>query len=144
MKPRSSYSKTAFILLFSVFLVAAVTKAKSSLPDITLEQAKEINANNEEYQIKSPEEELLLTWFKVVEKSEANTFLNTTQIAVRLSEHAKLTITDSSVQKLGKALKKHNFLRLKKNGSFVYALYEKSYEEVDKEISEKDKDELIL
>ncbi|EDQ8323781.1 histidine phosphatase family protein, partial [Salmonella enterica subsp. enterica serovar Javiana] len=25
MKPRSSYSKTAFILLFSVFLVAAVT-----------------------------------------------------------------------------------------------------------------------
>lgn len=43
MKPRSSYSKTAFILLFSVFLVAAVTKAKSSLPDITLEQAKEIN-----------------------------------------------------------------------------------------------------
>ncbi|HHO2495794.1 histidine phosphatase family protein, partial [Salmonella enterica subsp. enterica serovar Kentucky] len=27
MKPRSSYSKTAFILLFSVFLVAAVTKA---------------------------------------------------------------------------------------------------------------------
>lgn len=108
------------------------------------EEIKEINANNEEYQIKSPEEELLLTWFKVVEKSEANTFLNTTQIAVRLSEHAKLTITDSSVQKLGKALKKHNFLRLKKNGSFVYALYEKSYEEVDKEISEKDKDELIL
>ncbi|EJK4348874.1 lipopolysaccharide core heptose(II)-phosphate phosphatase, partial [Salmonella enterica subsp. enterica serovar Typhimurium] len=46
MKPRSSYSKTAFILLFSVFLVAAVTKAKSSLPDITLEQAKEINADN--------------------------------------------------------------------------------------------------
>ena len=45
MKPRSSYSKTAFILLFSVFLVAAVTKAKSSLPDITLEQAKEINAD---------------------------------------------------------------------------------------------------
>lgn len=46
MKPHSSYSKTAFILLFSVFLVAAVTKAKSSLPDITLEQAKEINADN--------------------------------------------------------------------------------------------------
>lgn len=46
MKPRSSYSKTAFILLFSVFLVAAVTKAKSSLPNITLEQAKEINADN--------------------------------------------------------------------------------------------------
>ncbi|EBS9721145.1 lipopolysaccharide core heptose(II)-phosphate phosphatase [Salmonella enterica] len=46
MKPRSSYSKTAFILLFSVFLVAAVTKAKSSLPDITLEQAKEMNADN--------------------------------------------------------------------------------------------------
>ena len=102
------------------------------------EEIKEINANNEQYQLRSPEEELLLTWFKVVEKSEANSFLNTTQIAVRLAERAKLTITDGSVQKLGKALKKHNYLRLKKNGSFVYALYEKSFEEVEKEMLEDD------
>lgn len=104
------------------------------------EEIKEINSNNEQYQLRSPEEELLLTWFNVVEKSEANVFYNTTQIAVRLAERAKLTITDGSVQKLGKALKKHNYLRLKKNGSFVYALYEKSFEEVEKEILEDDEE----
>ena len=32
------------------------------------EEIKEINANNEQYQLRSPEEELLLTWFEPVEK----------------------------------------------------------------------------
>ncbi|MEF6481929.1 lipopolysaccharide core heptose(II)-phosphate phosphatase [Escherichia coli] len=45
MKPRSYYSKAAFIILFSAFLVAAATKAKNSLPNITLEQAKEMSAD---------------------------------------------------------------------------------------------------
>jgi hypothetical protein len=33
--------------------------------------------------------------------------------------------------KLGKALKKHNFTRLKKEGIYVYAMSEKTHEEVD-------------
>ena len=97
------------------------------------EEIKEINANNEQYQLRSPEEELLLTWFKVSDKENANAFLNTTQIAVKLAERAKLNITDGTVHKLGKALKKLNYLRLKRNGSYVYALYEKSFDEVETE-----------
>ena len=95
------------------------------------EEIKEINANNEQYQLRSPEEELLLTWFKVANKESANTFLNTTQIAVKLAEKTKLNITDGTVHKLGKALKKHQYLRIKRSGSYVYALQEKSLDEVE-------------
>ena len=48
------------------------------------EEIKEINANNEQYQIMSPEEELLLTWFEPAEKDKAQYFFNTTQIAQNL------------------------------------------------------------
>ena len=117
------------------------------------EEIKNITANNEQYQLHSPEEELLLTWFEPAYKNELNqytdsqsnvlplhstgivggglTFLNASQIATKLAERAKINISDGTINKLGKALKKHNFLRLKKNGIFVYALIENTYEEVD-------------
>jgi hypothetical protein len=95
------------------------------------EEIKSITENNEQYQLRSPEEELLLTWFKPCEKEKANAFLNASQIASKLAEKAKINITDATINKLGKALIKHNFLRLKKNGIFVYALIENTWEEVD-------------
>ena len=95
------------------------------------EEIKSITENNEQYQLRSPEEELLLTWFEPCEREDANAFLNTSQIASKLAEKAKINITDSTINKLGRALKKHNFLKLKKNGIFVYALTENSWEEVD-------------
>ncbi|WES98273.1 VapE family protein [Chryseobacterium arthrosphaerae] len=57
------------------------------------EEIKEINANNEQYQLKSPEEELLLTWFEPAEKSKAQYFFSTTQIAQILSNRANITST---------------------------------------------------
>ena len=95
------------------------------------EEIKEINANNEQYQIKSPEEELLLTWFENATKNTAKYFLNTTQILQILTIRANINITDSSVIKLGKALRKHNFTRIMKNNSYVYAVNLLEYEEVD-------------
>ena len=95
------------------------------------EEIKSITENNEQYQLHSPEEELLLTWFSPCERNEANIFLNASQIAAKLAEKAKINITDGTINKLGKALKKHNFIRLKKNGLAVYALIENTWEEVD-------------
>ena len=95
------------------------------------EEIKEINQNNEQYQLRSPEEELLLTWFEPATKQNANTFMNTTQIAVALAERAKMNITDGTVHKLGRALKKHNFLRHTKNNAYVYALKELTFSEVE-------------
>lgn len=95
------------------------------------EEIKNITENNEQYQLRSPEEELLLTWFEPCDREKANAFLNASQIAAKLAERAKFNINDSVINKLGKALKKHNFQRIKKQGIYVYALLEKTYEEVD-------------
>ena len=101
------------------------------------EEIKEINANNEQCQLRSPEEELLLTWFESAEKENANAFYNASQIAVRLAELSKINISDGVVNKLGKALKKHGFLRLAKNKSYVYAVKEFSFEQVEERTKQK-------
>jgi hypothetical protein len=95
------------------------------------EEIKNITENNEQYQLRSPEEELLLTWFEPCDRQTATLFLNASQIAAKLAERAKITINDGTINKIGKALKKHNFIRLKKGGIYVYSLLEKSYEDVD-------------
>jgi hypothetical protein len=95
------------------------------------EEIKSITENNEQYQLHSPEEELLLTWFEPCEREKASLFLNASQIGAKLAERAKINLNDGTINKIGKALKKHNFVRLMRNGSPVYALKEFSYEEVD-------------
>ena len=103
------------------------------------EEIKNITANNEQYQLHSPEEELLLTWFEPCSKEEATLFLNASQIASKLADRTKLNLNDGTINKLGKALKKHNFIKISKKTGYVYAVKELSYEEVDlknKDISE--------
>jgi hypothetical protein len=95
------------------------------------EEIKSITENNEQYQLHSPEEELLLTWFEPCSKEEATLFLNASQIAAKLADRTKLNLNDGTINKLGKALKKHNFTRLMRQGKPVYAVKEYSYEEVD-------------
>ena len=102
------------------------------------EEIKEINANNEQYQIRSPEEELLLTWFDLADRETANAFLNTSQIGAKLADKAKLNITDGTVMKLGKALKKHGYLRLSKKNGYVYAVKELTWDEVENKNREKE------
>lgn len=102
------------------------------------EEIKEINTNNEQYQIRSPEEELLLTWFEVADKVTANTFLNATQIGAKLADQAKLNITNGTVMKLGKALKKHGYLRLSKKNGYVNVVKELTWDEVESKNKEKE------
>lgn len=102
------------------------------------EEIKEINTNNEQYQIRSPEEELLLTWFEIADRTTANNFINTTQIAAKLADKAKLNITDGTVMKLGKALKKHGYLRLSKKNGYVYAVKELTWDEVEQKNKEQE------
>ncbi|MGV1012554.1 MAG: VapE domain-containing protein [Flavobacterium sp.] len=103
------------------------------------EEIKSITENNEQYQLRSPEEELLLTWFEPCPKEEATLFLNASQIAAKIADRTKLNLNDGTINKLGKALKKHNFTRLMRQGKPVYAVKEFTYEEVDaknKEVEE--------
>jgi hypothetical protein len=75
---------------------------------------------------------LLLTWFEPCERENANAFLNTSQIAAKLADKVKINITDGTINKLGKALKKHNFIRFNTKNGYVYSLNEFSYEEWNK------------
>ncbi|WP_158728247.1 MULTISPECIES: VapE domain-containing protein [unclassified Flavobacterium] len=95
------------------------------------EEIKSITANNEQYQLRSPEEELLLTWFEPIERENATLFLNASQIAAKLAERTKLNLNDATINKLGKALKKHNFIKISKKTGYVYAVKELTFEEVD-------------
>ncbi|AYO57335.1 virulence-associated E family protein [Chryseobacterium sp. 6424] len=97
------------------------------------EEIKNIDANNEQYQLKSPEEELLLIWFEPAEKHSAEYFFTTTQIAQVLSSRANLNITETTIRKIGMALKKHGFTRISKNKTYVYPVLLKEFEAVDKE-----------
>lgn len=88
----------------------------------------EIMANNEQYNVISVEEELLLTWYEPVEVSDAKLFLTTTEIATSLSEKTKFNITDAAKCKLGKALKKHDFKRIKRKNRYMYPVKQKDAE----------------
>jgi hypothetical protein len=104
------------------------------------EEIKSITANNEQYQLHSPEEELLLTWFEPCPKEEATLFLNASQIAAKLADRTKLNLNDGTINKLGKALKKHNFIKISKKTGYVYAVKELTYEEVDNKNKELERD----
>ena len=97
------------------------------------EEIKEINQNNEQYQLRSPEEELLLTWFEPAEKDKAQYYFNTTQIANILSTKGGIAITETTVRKIGMALKKHGFQRISKNKAYVFPVILKDYDLVDLE-----------
>jgi hypothetical protein len=107
------------------------------------EEIKLISENNEQYQLRSPEEELLLTWFEPIERENATLFLNASQIAAKLAEKAKININDGTINKIGKAMKKHNFIRISTKTGYVYAIKEFTYEEVDQKNTSNSNDNIL-
>jgi len=90
----------------------------------------EINAiseSNEQFQINTVEEELLLTYFEKVALSEATVFLSAAQILSRITERTHININTSpgAVIRLGKALKKYSFEKRKSHGLYIWALQER-------------------
>jgi len=92
---------------------------------------KEIDAiteSNEQFQINTVEEELLLTYFQKVPLSEATSFLSAAQILNLITErtHVNIVTSPGAVIRLGKALKKFGFEKRKSNGLFLWAIQERS------------------
>ena len=91
----------------------------------------EINAiseSNEQFQINTVEEELLLTYFQKVALSEATNFLSAAQILNRITErtHVNIATSPGAVIRIGKALKKFSFEKRKTDGLYLWAIQEKS------------------
>lgn len=93
-----------------------------------LEEIEMINKSNEQFRSLSAEEELLLTYFDPCEAEDADFLFSTTELLSWFTEKVKMSITNGAKQKLGKALRAHQFLRIKKQNRYVYALKEKNYE----------------
>jgi hypothetical protein len=89
------------------------------------EEKKELEAHNEQFVNKTMEEELLLYFFRPCKRDEASVFWNTTKIMEHIASHtSNFTCSNNVKNNLGRALRKNDFLRLKKKGVYVYALQE--------------------
>lgn len=90
-----------------------------------------ITMNNEQYQIRTSEEELLLTYFEPVPLSEAHTFYPASQILAKIANYAKINVTNGAAISMGKALKKHGFEKAKKGGIYAWAVKEINYTDAE-------------
>ncbi|NWJ49445.1 MAG: primase C-terminal domain-containing protein [Bacteroidetes bacterium] len=97
------------------------------------DEIKELTLKNEDFMAKSVEEELVETWIRPVTRQEWDTrhqfmnsqniqLLTTTEIASKLMEKAKFNLTDSTIVKIGKILKKQGFERIRKGNNYSYML----------------------
>jgi len=80
----------------------------------------QITKNNDQYQVLTVEEELLLSYYKPSDDESECIFYTTTELARILTNGTKIGVSNSFVNNLGKALHKHKFERLKVNGRYVY------------------------
>jgi predicted P-loop ATPase len=85
-------------------------------------EVEAINKNNEEFRSMTVEEELLLGYFESCDVADAELFYSTTEIIDWFSKNSKINLNDSSRLKMGKALRAHNFVRIKRQARYVYAL----------------------
>jgi predicted P-loop ATPase len=81
-----------------------------------------INKSNEEFRSMTVEEELLLGYFESCDVADADLFYSTTEIINWFSKNSKIILSDASRLKMGKALRAHKFLRIKRQARYVYAL----------------------
>jgi predicted P-loop ATPase len=83
-----------------------------------------INLNNQQFRNLAVEEELLTGYFEPCDASDADHLFTTTELLNWLAQKAKVSVTNSSKQKMGKALRANGYQRLKQQNRYVYALKE--------------------
>jgi len=96
----------------------------------------QISRNNDQFQIASQEEELLMKFFEPRAFSECKLFLTNSEIILKISQLSGMSSNSIRPKSLGSALIKNGFIRLKKGGRQVYAVYEKELWEIDSQTKE--------
>jgi len=108
------------------------------------EEIHNLNIRNEDFMSKTVEEELIELWFRPVTKEEFMTrtqfsgginilLMTATQIAVKLLEKAKLTLMDSTLVKIGKAMHKLKYERVKKKDNYFYLVRMVDFDAVERD-----------
>lgn len=90
-----------------------------------------ITTSNEQFQIHTIEEELLLTYFAPATVEDATNFYSASQILSKIAVYAKITISTGAAISMGKALKKHGFVKTKRNGTTLWAVQELTFDQVE-------------
>lgn len=105
-------------------------------------EIQEINDNNEDFRIRTPEEELLFTYFRQpTPESEKIQYLTATEILRHLCLRSSLQITKKGAMTIGTTLKKHGFEHKISNKGRVYTVVVVPDETVEQE-RYKDPDQL--
>jgi len=85
----------------------------------------EIQMSNEQFYKTSLEMEYLMRHFEPADDASATHHLSATEIANILKDRERVTVNDTTVQRIGKALNAKKFVRLKKNNRYVWAVFDK-------------------
>lgn len=85
-------------------------------------EIQEINSANEKFRNVTLEEEALLTYFEPGDPNDAAIFLTNTQILDQIATIIKLRVNQGAKKRLGEALHKHGFSRVKRNSRYVYTI----------------------
>lgn len=85
-----------------------------------------VSDHNEQFQVTSYIEELVLKCFEPIDPSIAipTHKISATDIVEYLAQKSTIVVNDANILKVGKTMKKHNFHRIKHKGNHVYALKE--------------------
>lgn len=89
------------------------------------EETSLILKSNEQFQKSTLEEELLIRHYEKCSLLDCTIFMTASEIAQSLHKTEKLSVTDSILQRIGKALKKNGFIRTKKKGVYCWAVKDK-------------------
>lgn len=95
-------------------------------------EIQELNTNNENFQLLTPEEEFLFTYFRKPTTGDTVLLLTASDILKRISSRTGLNLNNIGVMNLGRILKKHRFVGKRRKSSTKYEIAELNAEEVEK------------
>lgn len=96
------------------------------------DEIKELNTNNEDFQLLTPEEEFLFTYFRKPEGNDTVLQLTASDILKRITSKTGLNLNGIGVITLGKVLKKHRFSIKRTGGRTKYEVAELNVEEIER------------
>ncbi|MDV2492675.1 virulence-associated e family protein [Elizabethkingia anophelis] len=86
------------------------------------DEIRKIEERNEKFRAKNPIEELILSEYTPCEEELADNFLSSTQILHNLRGKHNISLDTSNAIAVGKIMKKHGFLKVKKENNYKYAV----------------------
>jgi predicted P-loop ATPase len=93
----------------------------------TAEEVAALNAYNRDFEAPSEEEELIRVFFRNPKPGETGLLLSASEIAAKIGVYTKKQL---SLRKIATVLKGQGYVQMRKDGSRVYRVEEKSVEEI--------------